>query len=154
MNNSGNQIRSKMIRQFSKTDRGKLGGLEIFLHKRYPDWKVYIEPFMLFEKGEDVFVRCVQFANEHEVNKYKIYPPDIWVIRNTGKPLVLELDGEIHNIKMDKTDKRNKLFEVNNIEYVIVNEVDLKFELRLTQSADLSQQQINEAFQHKISQLG
>lgn len=120
----------------------------------FPEWQVWIEPFMIFTKGEDEFVDCLESLDEEQVKTHTIHPPDIWIIREDGKSLILELDGPIHDTKRtEKTAKRNKLFELNDLDYIVVNEQDLKFELGLAKSADLTQDQINAAFVGQIKQL-
>lgn len=152
MSAKGNQIRDKMIRLFPKTDGQKLAGLEHFLHQKYPTWDVHIEPFMIFKKGEDEFVEWNNELTIDQVQTFDPHPPDILIIREGGM-LVLELDGPIHDKKTEKTDKRNKRYELNDIPYIVVNETDLKFELGLAKSAPLTQDQINEAYAAKITNL-
>lgn len=148
--NSGNQIRNKMIQSFPKTDCEKLGGLETFLHETYPDWDVKLEHFMLFTKGEDEFVGIFDVLDEEQVNTHVVHPPDFWIELPDGRSIVLELDGAIHDIKTMKTSERNRRFELNNLDYHVVNEADLKMKLGVKKSNPLSQDQINQAFKEKL----
>lgn len=143
--NSGNQIRNKMIQSHPKTDRAKLAGLETFLHEKFPMGEVELEPYMMFTKGEDEYIGWAHTLTRDQVSKYKIHPPDALLFLNTGMT-ILELDGPIHDIKTWKTSERNRIFELNNLTYRVVNERDLKDKLGIAKSAPLSQDQINEAF--------
>jgi len=153
MPDKNTQIRNKKILSYPKSDIQKLAGLEVYIHNKFPNWKVYIEPYMLFSKGEDKFIDCLSHLTEKQVSKYKIHSPDVWIILEDGKFLVLELDGSIHDVKVGKTLDRNKLFERNKIDFCVVNETDLKFELGLRKSVNLTQEQINNAFEKKILKL-
>lgn len=150
MSNRNNQIRNKIIQSLPKTDDAKIGGLERFLHKKFPRCVTMLEPYMKFTKGEDEYIGFADSLTSWDVLKYKILHPDVIMILN-NKMMVLELDGEIHDIKVEKTQMRNQLYESNKIDYVVVNEAELKMELGVTKSALLSQDQINEAFLKKIN---
>lgn len=149
MNNSGNQIRNKMIQSNPKTDRAKLAGLEIFLHQKFPNCSVVLEPYMMFSKGEDEYMGWGCELDQRQVRKCKIHPPDVLLFLNTGM-IILELDGPIHDIKTWKTTERNRIYELNDLVYRVVNERDLKEKLGIAKSASLTQDQINEAFYEVI----
>lgn len=150
---AGNQIRDKIIKSYPKTDGQKLAGLEKFLRHKYPDWIIKIEPYLLFTKGEDEYLCCFSFLTEGQVKRHTVHHPDIHIVRG-GKPvLILELDGPWHDKHVEATCRRNKRYEDNLFDLIVINETDLKFELDLKISARLTQDQINEAFQAKISNL-
>ena len=67
--------------------------------------------------------------------------------------IILELDGKIHDIKTEKTDKRNKRCELNNIPYIVVNEADLRVKLDIPKTRPLTQDQINNAFHAQLIKL-
>jgi len=150
--NSGNQIKAKMIQSHPKTDRQKLAGLELFLHEKFPECEVVLEPYMMFSKGEDEYCGWESELTKSQVSQYKIHPPDVLLFLNAGM-IILELDGPIHDIKTFKTSERNRIFELNDLVYRVVNERDLKDKLGIAKSANLSQDQINEAFYQKIVNL-
>lgn len=154
MGNSGNQIRNKMIQGNPKTDGQKLAGLEKFLHRMYPDCSVIVEPHLIFTKGEDEFQSWESYLDQETVEKFNTHPADLLLRLPAGNFIVLELDGPIHDTKRtEKTAKRNKLYELNNIPYVVVNEADLKFELQMPKTRPLTQDQINDAFYEKINKI-
>jgi len=152
VNNKFNQVKNHKINQNPKTDGEKLAGLEKFIHKIMPYWSVIVEPFILFTKGEDEFVSWETFLTQSMVEKYLIHPPDLLLIDN-GKMIILELDGKIHDIKTEKTDKRNKRCELNNIPYIVVNEADLRVKLDIPKTRPLTQDQINNAFHAQLIKL-
>ncbi len=149
MSAKGNQIRNKMIQAHPKTDRQKLAGLETFLHKKFPECSVELEPYMMFSKGEDEYIGWKSELTRDEVSKYKIHPPDVLLFLNAGM-IILELDGPVHDIKTMKTSGRNILFELNDLVYRVVNESNLKDKLGIAKSSLLTQDQINEAFYEEI----
>lgn len=153
MSAKNNQIQNKMIRLFPKTDGQKLAGLEKFIHSKYPFIAVHVEPHMMFTKGEDELVSWETTLTREQVEKYNTHPPDMILEVGDEDILIFELDGPIHDKKTEKTDKRNKLYELNDIPYIVINETDLKFELGLAKSAPLTQDQINEAFAQKMTNL-
>lgn len=153
MNNSGNQIRAKMIASYPKSDRAKLAGLEKYFHRKYPQWTVKLEYFMVFSKGEDEFLGLFKTLPKEAVVKHKIHPPDVWLARPEEKPLILELDGPWHDVHVKETLARNRLFELNDLPYFVVNETDLKHELGIPKSGHLLQWQIDDAFDEKIKKI-
>ncbi len=153
MGNAGNQIRNKMINSHPKTDRAKLVGLRKFLRDEIPGVIVHLEPHMMFTKGEDQFVGWDDSLTEEEVKTYTTHPPDVILYLPDGEMMVLELDGAIHDEKVEKTRKRDLRCILNNILFVVVNESDLKFELGIAKSALLPQEEINKAFLEKINQI-
>lgn len=152
--NKNNQMRNRMISQYPKTDREKLAGLERFIHKEYPEWEVFLEPYFLFSKGEDEFIHAwPNYVTEEQIaGNYNINHPDLYLI-NDQKVLVMELDGPIHDIKTEKTDKRNKRYELNNIPYIVINESELKLKLAIPKSNKLTQDQINNEFKERFDNM-
>ena len=150
MSAKGNQIRNKMIQSYAKTDGAKLAGLEKFLHVKFPEWAVKIEPYALFSKAEDEYLSCWDSLTEEQVKKYTVHHPDVWIVRGSMPILILELDGSWHDKHIEATNERDRRFRDNGFTLIVVNETDLKFELNLPISAKLSQDQINNAFWEKI----
>ena len=149
MNNSNNQIRNKKILENPKTDRQKLVGIRAMIQSKYPAISVTLEPFMLFSKGEDEYLTTFTFLNEQQVRKFTVHPPDLvlrFSYKHQSRQIFFELDGEIHNIKTEKTDKRNRRYELNNLEYFVINEADLKLKLEMPKTRPLTQEQINLEF--------
>jgi len=154
MTNSGNQIRNKMIQSNPKTDRQKLVGIRTMLTKSQPCISVTLEPFMLFTKGEDEYQGWHNDLYQDQVENFLVHPPDM-VLRfrynQENRELFFELDGPIHDTKRtEKTSKRNKLYELNKLDYFVINEADLKLKLEIPKSRPLTQEQINDEFSKKL----
>ncbi len=153
MNNSGNQIRNKKILENPKTDRQKLVGIRAMIQSKHPTISVTLEPFMLFSKGEDEYQGWHNDLYQEQVEKYIVHPPDIvlrFSYKHQSREIFFELDGEIHNIKTEKTGKRNKRYELNSLEYFVINEADLKLKLGMPKTRPLTQAQINNEFELKF----
>ena len=107
MNNSGNQIKIKKILENPKTDRQKLVGIRAFIWAKYPAISVTLEPFMLFSKGEDEYQGWHNDLRKDQVEEFTVHPPDLILrfgYKHQSREIFFELDGEIHNIKTEKTD--------------------------------------------------
>lgn len=156
MNNSGNQIRNKMIQQYPKTDRQKLVGIRAMIWAKYPAISVTLEPFMLFTKGEDEYQGWHNDLRQDQVEEFVVHPPDI-VLRfnyqDKSREIFFELDGAIHDIKTSKTTKRNERYELNNLEYFVVNEADLKMVLEIPKTRPLTQEQLNRSFNQGLKKI-
>ena len=100
---------------------------------------------MIFTKGEDEFKGFEIELDKQMVESYTIHPPDI-VINHGNKQIIFELDGSIHDKKTEKTADRNRLYELNDLDYIVINERDLKHKLGIPKSRLLTQEQINQEF--------
>jgi len=153
MSNRGNQIRNLMIASFPKTDRQKLVGIRTLLTEKYPAISVTLEPYMLFTKGEDEYQGWHDDLRKDQVEEFLVQPTDIVLrfrYKKVNREIFFELDGAIHDIKVEKTNARNKRYELNKLEYFVINERDLKFELGLMKSEALQQEEINREFLEKF----
>ena len=156
MNNSGNQIRNKKILENPKTDRQKLVGIRTMIESKYPTISVTLEPFMLFTKGEDEYQGWHNDLREDQVKEFLVHPPDLvlrFSYKHQSREIFFELDGEIHDIKTEKTLKRNRRYELNSLEYFVINEADLKLKLDMPKTRPLTQEQINDEFELKFKEF-
>ena len=144
MNNSNNQIRNKLIKQYPKTDRQKLVGIRDMIGSKYPPVSVTLEPFMLFTKGEDEYQGWHNDLRKDQVEEFIVHPPDLvlrFSYKHQSREIFFELDGPIHDIKTKKTSERNRRYELNSLEYFVINETDLKFKLEIPKTRPLTQEQ-------------
>ena len=149
-----NQVRNSKIRQYAKSDDGKLAALERALHSEFPKLEILKEPYLLFRNnGEDTFVDCMTGVPRGMESMFKIQHPDMVIFKSPRDFVILELDGSIHDTKTEKTEKRNQVYETNKFEYVVVNEANLKDSLKISQNAELSDDQIAAAFLKPLKQL-
>ena len=111
---------------------------------------------MLFSKGEDEYQGWHNDLRKDQVEEFTVHPPDLvlrFSYKHQSREIFFELDGEIHNIKTEKTDKRNKRYELNSLEYFVINEADLKMKLEIPKSRLLTQEQINSEFELKFKNI-
>ena len=156
MNNSNNQIKNKKILENPKTDRQKLIGIRSMIWRKHPALSITLEPFMLFSKGEDEYLGWHNDLRKDQVEEFLVHPPDIvlrFSYKHQSREIFFELDGEIHNIKTEKTGQRNKRYELNNLEYFVINEADLKLKLDMPKTRGLTQEQINDEFELKFKEI-
>ena len=156
MNNSNNQIRNKKILENPKTDRQKLTGIQSMISIKYPAMSATLEPFMLFTKGEDEYQGWHNDLYKEQVEQFLVHPPDIvlrFSYKHQSREIFFELDGEIHNIKTEKTAARNRRYELNNLEYFVINEAELKLKLGMPKTRGLTQEQINDEFELKFKEF-
>ena len=150
MNNSNNQMKAKMIQSHAITDTEKIAGMERYINTRYPKWTVYPQAWLTFTKGEDEYQYCSRTLTQEEVEEYSTSHPDLYIIKDNGSILIIELDGPIHDIKTEKTSKRNKRYELNRIPYIVISESDLKHDLDIPKSRSLTQKQINTELEKRL----
>lgn len=154
MNNSGNQIRNRMISRNPITDTAKLAGLERFIHEQYPEVTVTLQPYLLFTKGEDEYVGWRAELTQRMVEMYRIFHSDMILVIPDKDDLIFELDGAIHDTKRsNRTEIRNDLYQMNDIPYIVINEANLKYDLGVKPSNKLSQNQINAEFQRRYEDV-
>lgn len=145
----GNQIKAKMIKSFPKSDGEKLAGLERFLHRKFIGCSTLLEPYLKFTKGENGYEGFNNELSHMEVTQFKIQHPDVLMFLD-NEMVILELDGSWHDKHVEQTEARNKIYELNDLKYIVVNETDLKHKLGIAKSALLTQDQINDEFYKKI----
>lgn len=72
--------------------------------------------------------------------KYKVRNPDLMLITNEGKlALIIELDGEIHNIHFLDTEHRNEIYFLAGVPFITLDKAEIK-----TNIFDLVTQKVGE----------
>ena len=61
-----------------------------------------------------------------EVKRFRWKNPDLLFISRKYGLIIIELDGAVHDIKVKKTDDRNKLFKDAGIKLIVLNIADIK----------------------------
>lgn len=145
-------MKNYMIRQNALTDAAKLAGLERFIHKEYPFIGFMAQPYLCFEKGEDRFLGWYDSLNREQVKKYRVAHPDGLLVSLVcpANYAVLELDGKIHHIKTKGTEERNKLYKLNMIPCIRIDEENLKLRLKV---GELTQVMLNEEFKRLFDEF-
>jgi len=145
-------MKAKMIKSFPKSDREKLASFERLIHRNFTGISVAIEPFMLFSKGEDEYEGTRFTLDRAQTSKYTIHPPDMILYIN-GKMLVFELDGDWHINHKSKDEKRDERLRLNNIDFIIIDESELRDKLGLSDNTKLTFEQLDEEFEFRIKEF-
>jgi len=148
-----------MISQYPKTDREKLVGIRKFIRENEIRCQIMLEPFLIFSRGEDEYQFCTDQIGSvmkqiMDVKGWYFKRTDLMLfLYDTVSALIIELDGSIHEIKTERTIKRNQRYELNGIPYIVINEELLKEKLAIPNSTKLTQDQINTEFKERFDSL-
>ena len=125
MNRKWNQFLSKRFREADKNDTFDLLNIQKHLKTRY-GISTKKEYFFLFNKSTSELVRIKEYVTEHEAYKFKVRCPDLYVYNSKGKLVcVIELDGKVHDVKTERTLKRNSDYMYAEIPMIVINQQDL-----------------------------
>ena len=112
-------------KQQGQSDTEQLIQIASYLRKKY---KVQVkrEPYLIF--GHDDKLKSITDTvkrNQTIKDVTTIKNPDLLWIDKYGM-WIIEVDGAVHDRKVEKTIKRNELFRKNHIKLIVVNLADLK----------------------------
>jgi len=111
-------------KQEGQTDTQQLIEIASYLRKKYKV-KVKREPFILFKSDRlSKIVTCVM--RKHLGDDIEVKNPDLLWIDKYGM-WIIEVDGAVHDRKVEKTEKRNRLYISNHIKLIVVNLAEIKF---------------------------
>jgi len=126
MGKRGNQsgISYGQKKQEGQTDTPQLIEIASYLRKRYKV-KVEREPYIIFKNGK--LSKIVKYVTKKDLRyKVEIKEPDLLWIDKYGM-WIIEVDGAVHDRKVEKTEKRNNLYLSNHIKLIVVNLAEIKF---------------------------
>lgn len=108
-----------------KNDLEELTEIGQFLRDNFPEVLVRIEWAILYN-GNDEYKGYSKVI--YEDSEYKFRTPDIILINKKTRKLLgcIEIDGSIHDVHMDDTWKRNKVYEDLGINLKVVDKSLLK----------------------------
>ena len=107
-----------------QTDTEQLIQIASYLRKKYKV-KVKREPYLLFNADKEL-ISILDNVKYSDVDRsIEIKNPDLLWIDKYGM-WIIEVDGAIHDRKVEKTRKRNELFINNHINLIVVNLADCK----------------------------
>ena len=111
----------------AKNDIDELTELGQFLRDAFPKILVRVE-WAMFYDDENMYRGYSKVV--YEDSKYNFRIPDFMLIDKESKKLLgcIEIDGSIHDVHVDDTDKRNKLYDDLNINLKVINKTLLKIE--------------------------
>jgi very-short-patch-repair endonuclease len=114
-------------KQYGQSDTAQLIAIASYLRKKYKT-KVKREAYLIFNI-DNKLKGIKEFVTKADLNDCTVKTPDLLWIDKYGM-WIIEVDGAVHDRKVEKTNKRNELFRSNNIKLIVVNLADCK-ELKL-----------------------
>jgi len=110
-------------KQQGQSDTEQLVNIKRYLIKKYKI-KVMREPYLLFNTN-DKLKKIKDHVTKADLNDHYPKNPDLLWMDKYGT-WIIEVDGAVHDRKVEKTRKRNELFISNHIKLIVVNLADIK----------------------------
>ena len=111
--------------QRGQSDLEQLIMLKQFLKQRFHmDFKR--EWYVGFDKEYGNLYRISESVSKQELEKFKWKNPDLLCFDHQHGIIIVELDGAVHDRKVQKTIQRNELFRGAGIKLVVLNIADIK----------------------------
>ena len=112
-------------KQKGQSDLDQLIRLKQFLKGRFHmDFKR--EWYVGFDKEYGNLCRISESVGKQELERFKWKNPDLLCIDKQYGIIIVELDGAIHDRKVQKTIQRNELFRGAGIKLIVLNIADIK----------------------------
>jgi hypothetical protein len=112
-------------KQKGQSDLEQLVSLKQFLKQRFHmDFKR--EWYVGFDKEYGNLCRISESVGRKELDKFRWKNPDLLCIDKEYGIIIVELDGAVHDRKVQKTLERNELFRGAGIKLVVLNIADIK----------------------------
>lgn len=111
-------------KQQGQSDTEQLIQIASYLRKKYK-FKIKREPYLIFNRDTDKLMKIKDIISKKDLNDGYAKNPDLLWINKYGM-WVIEVDGAVHDRKIQKTLARNELFISNGIKLIVVNLADLK----------------------------
>ena len=84
------------------------------------------EWYVGFDKEHGNLCRIAESVGKAELQRFKWKNPDLLCVSNEFGIIIVELDGAVHDRKVQKTVERNVLFRGAGIKLVVLNIADIK----------------------------
>jgi len=110
-------------KQYGQSDTAQLIAIASYLRKKYKT-KVKREAYLIFNINNKL-IKIKEYVTKADLNDCTAKNPDLLWIDKYGMWIV-EVDGAVHDRKVEKTNQRNELFRNNNIKLIVVNLADCK----------------------------
>jgi hypothetical protein len=112
-------------KQKGQSDLEQLISLKQFLKQRFHmDFKR--EWYVGFDKEYGNLCRISESVGRKELERFRWKNPDLLCVDKEYGIIIVELDGSIHDRKVQKTIERNELFRGAGIKLVVLNIADIK----------------------------
>jgi hypothetical protein len=110
-------------KQNGQSDTEQLIQIASYIRQRYKV-KVKREAYLLFNINNKL-KSVKEYVTRADLNDHHVKNHDLLWIDKYGM-WIAEIDGAVHDRKVEKTNKRNELFRSNNIKLIVVNLADCK----------------------------
>lgn len=110
-------------KQFGQSDTAQLIAIASYLRKKYKV-KVKREAYLIFNI-DNKLIKIKDYVTKADLNDCTAKNPDLTWIDKYGM-WIIEVDGAVHDRKVEKTLQRNELFRSNHIKLIVVNLAELK----------------------------
>ena len=110
-------------KQYGQSDTAQLIAIASYIRKKYKV-KVKREAYLIFNINNKL-LKIKEYVTKSDLNDCTVKNPDLTWIDKYGM-WIIEVDGAVHDRKVEKTNKRNELFRSNNIKLIVVNLADCK----------------------------
>ena len=112
-------------KQKGQSDLNQLIRIKQFLKERFHmDFKR--EWYVGFDREYGHLCRISESVGRQELERFKWKNPDLLCIDKQYGIIIVELDGAIHDRKVQKTIQRNELFRGAGIKLIVLNIADIK----------------------------
>jgi hypothetical protein len=112
-------------KQKGQSDLEQLVSLKRFLKDRFHlDFKR--EWYVGFGKDDGYLYRIDKQVGKNEVRRFTWRNPDLLCVDKSFGIIIVELDGAVHDRKVEATKKRNELFRGAGIKLIVLNISDIR----------------------------
>jgi hypothetical protein len=112
-------------KQKGQSDLNQLIRLKQFLKERF-HMNFKREWYVGFDREYGHLCRISESVGRQELERFKWKNPDLLCIDKQYGIIIVELDGAIHDRKVQKTIQRNELFRGAGIKLIVLNIADIK----------------------------
>ena len=110
-------------KQYGQSDTAQLIAIASYLRKKYK-LTIKREAYLIFNVNNKL-IKIKETVSKADLNSCIARNPDITWLDKYGM-WIIEVDGAVHDRKVQKTLERNELFRSNNIKLIVVNLANLK----------------------------
>lgn len=116
-------VNARFIKRYD--DRKELIDISNFLRSMFPQIKVKIERYIFFN-ADGSFNRTGRVVQSGE--GLKVRNPDITIYKDKKILCCVEIDGSVHDVYVEKTDKRNEDYKNAGIDLIVANKSEIAYD--------------------------
>lgn len=76
--------------------------------------------------NEDKIQRICEYVTERDSRKFRWRNPDLSLLHKKFGLIIIEVDGAVHDRYVERTERRNSLYERNQVKLVVLNVGEIK----------------------------